>query len=132
MSAAAGYETAPGVTRVFEPAEVSLLHELLDDLGRIDGTVGEHAFDADAVRVDQLDLLERIKSAAEAAQARVTVAFERSQLQRQREAGVRRDCLGRGIGDQVAMACRQPTSQGSRRLGFAKAVVDEMPHTTLY
>lgn len=119
---------APGVTRVFAPAEVSRLHQLLDELGGIDGAVGEEAFDADAVRVDQLDLLERVKSAAEAAQARVIVAFERSQLERQRAAGVRPDCLGRGIGDQVAMACRQPASQGPRRLGFAKALVTEMPH----
>ena len=129
MVAAAGFEIAPGVTRVLEPAEVTALDRLLDELGKIDGSVHEHAIDDDAVRVDQIDLLERLKAAAEAAQARVIVAFERSQRERQRAAGVRRDCLGRGIGDQVAMACRQPTSQGPRRLGFAKAVVHEMPHT---
>jgi len=114
---------------VFEPAEVTELEAIIAGLGRIDGSVGEQAFDADAVRVDQIDLLERVKAAAEAAQARVIAAFKSSQLQRQRAAGVRRDCLGRGIGDQVAMACRQPTSQGPRRLGFAHAVVHEMPHT---
>lgn len=114
---------------MFEPAEVTELEGLIAQLGCIDGSVGEQAMDADAVRVDQLDLLERLKGAAEAAQARVIGAFERSQLERQRAAGVRRDCLGRGIGDQVAMACRQPTSQGPRRLGFATALVDEMPHT---
>jgi hypothetical protein len=129
MVAAAGYEIAPGVTRVLEPAEVTELEGLIAGLGRIDGSVGEQAFDADAVRVDQIDLLERLKAAAEAAQALVIVEFKSSQLERQRAAGVRRDCLGRGIGDQVAMACRQPTSQGSRRLGFAQAVVHEMPHT---
>jgi hypothetical protein len=129
MVAAAGCEIAPGVTRVFAPAEVSELEGLIEKLGRIDGSAGEHAIDEDAVRVDQIDLLERLKGAAEAAQARVIAAFERSQRERQRAAGVRRDCLGRGIGDQVAMACRQPTSQGPRRLGFAKAVVHEMPHT---
>jgi hypothetical protein len=129
MVAAAGLDIAPGVTQVFKPAEVTRLEELLDELERIDGSVDAHAIDDDAVRIDQLDLLERLKSAAEAAQARVIVAFERSQLERQRAAGVRRDCQGRGIGDQVAMACRQPTSQGPRRLGFAKAVVAEMPHT---
>jgi hypothetical protein len=129
MVAAAGYEIAPGVTRVLEPAEVTELEAIIAGLARIDGSVGEQAFDADAVRVDQIDLLERVKAAAEAAQARVIAAFKSSQLQRQRAAGVRRDCLGRGIGDQVAMACRQPTSQGPRRLGFADAVVHEMPHT---
>jgi hypothetical protein len=83
MVAAAGYEIAPGVTRVFEPAEVTELEGLIIQLGRIGGSVGEHAFDVDAVRVDQIDLLERLKAAAEAAQARVIVAFERSQLERQ-------------------------------------------------
>jgi hypothetical protein len=129
MAAAAGIEIAPGVTRVFEPAEVSRLAGMLDAIGRIDGRVSEHALDADAVRVDQMDLLERLKGAVEAAQSRVIAAFEGSQVERQRAAGVRSDALGRGIGDQVAMACRQPTSQGPRRLGFAKAVVNEMPHT---
>lgn len=129
MVAAAGCEIAPGVTRVLEPAEVTALSRMIDELGRIDGRVDPRAIDDDAVRVDQLDLIERVKAAAEAAQARVIVAFERSQLERQRADGVRRDCLGRGIGDQVAMACRQPTSQGPRRLGFAQAVVKEMPHT---
>jgi hypothetical protein len=129
MVAAAVHEIAPGVTRVFEPAEVRELEGLIAELGRIDGSVGERALDDDAVRVDQIDLLERLKAAAEAAQSRVIVAFKSSQLERQRAARVRRDCLGRGIGDQVAMACRQPTSQGPRRLGFAQAVVREMPHT---
>jgi hypothetical protein len=129
MVAAAGHEIAPGVTRVFEPAEMADLEGLIAELARIDGSVGEHALFDDAVRVDQIDLLERLKAAAEAAQSRVIVAFKTSQLERQRAAGVRRDCLGRGIGDHVAMACRQPTSQGPRRLGFADAVVQEMPHT---
>lgn len=129
MAAAAGIEIAPGVTRVVEPAEVTLLEGMIEEVGRIDGSVGPSAIDADAVRVDQMDLLERLKGAVEAAQSRVIAAFEHSQVERQRAAGVRYDSLGRGIGDQVAMACRQPASQGPRRLGFAKAVVHEMPHT---
>ena len=71
MVAAAVHEIAPGVTRVFEPAEVRELEGLIAELGRIDGRVGGRALDDDAVRVDQIDLLERLKSAAEAAQSRV-------------------------------------------------------------
>jgi len=67
MVAAAVHEIAPGVTRVFEPAEVRELEGLIAELGRIDGSVGERALDDDAVRVDQIDLLERLKAAAEAA-----------------------------------------------------------------
>ncbi|MCW2795793.1 MAG: conserved repeat family protein, partial [Nocardioides sp.] len=83
---------------------------------------------ADAARIEQLRLLEQIKAAAAGAQARVTVAFERSQLAQQDTAGVRAESRGRGIGDQVALARGSSTSQGPRHLGFAKALT-QMPHT---
>jgi hypothetical protein len=73
-------------------------------------------------------LLERVKGAAAAAQARVTMAFAASQLAAQDHHGVRRDRRGRGIADQVALARGCPASQGSRHLGFAQAMA-EMPHT---
>jgi hypothetical protein len=82
----------------------------------------------DAARIEQLRLLEQIKAAAAGAQARVTVAFERSQLAQQDAAGVRPEHRGRGIGDQVALARGSSASQGPRHLGFAKAL-REMPHT---
>lgn len=119
---------APGVVAVREHPEVERLEEMLEELAAITGDPGSSSPLADAHRINQLSRLERIKSAAAAAQARVTVAFEASQLAKQEAAGVRRAQRGRGIGDQVALARGCAASQGSRHLGFAKAM-DEMPHT---
>lgn len=83
----------------------------------------------DAERVTQLGLLETIKSAAAAAQAHIAVAFDISQRQAQREQGVPAYRIGRGIAEQVALARRESPSRGSRHLGLAKALVNEMPHT---
>lgn len=120
---------APGVTPVRADEDVTLLHQMLDQVAGLDGRPELAGDRADATRVDQLRLLEQVKAATAAAEARITVAFETSQLGSQDAAGVHRDRRGRGIGDQVALAMGLPASQGSRRLGFAKAVVNEMPHT---
>ena len=102
---------APGVIAVREHPEVARLQEMLEELAAMTGPPevgGEAAADAhridqlrmleqikaaaaaDAHRIDQLRMLEQIKAAAAAAQARVTVAFEASQLAEQEAAGVRR------------------------------------------
>ena len=119
---------APGVHRVVEPAEVRELHGILDRVGALTGEPARVGCLDDATRIDQLALLERLKAVAAAAQARITVAFDRSQRAHQRAQGVRREHLGRGIADQVALARGVAASQGSRHLGFATAMA-EMPHT---
>ena len=115
---------AEGVRPVLGDESAEALQRALDLLADLDGSGG-----CDADRIDVLGLLEQLKGAAAAAQARVTVEFERSQLAAQEARGVRARNRGRGIGDQVALARRDTASQGSRHLGFAKAVVNEMPHT---
>ncbi len=77
----------------------------------------------DAERVDQLRLLEELKGAAAAAQARVTSAFARSQV----EADPAQE--GRGVAAQVALARRDSPHRGGRHVGLATALVAEMPHT---
>lgn len=83
----------------------------------------------DAARVDVIRALEDLKAAASATQAWVSVAFDASQRAAQRDAGVPGDLLGRGIGAQVALARRESPHAGGRILGFARALVEEMPHT---
>lgn len=83
----------------------------------------------DAERVDQLRVLEELKSAAAAAQARVTVAFDRSQRALQQAEGVPARKVGAGVAAQVAMARRDSPVKGARHLGLAHALVEEMPHT---
>ena len=84
---------------------------------------------SDVERVDQLRVLEMIKSACAAAQARVTVQFAGSQRATQVAAGVKPAEVGRGIGSQVALARRDSPVKGGRHLGLAQALVREMPHT---
>jgi hypothetical protein len=110
---------APGVHPVFEHADVTLLGELLEQVSAIEGDPGRVGKRADAERIDQLRLLERIKATAAAAQARITVEFERSQLRQQADAGVPAHRRGKGIADQVALARGPSASQGARHLGFA-------------
>lgn len=120
-------ETA-GVHPVFEHADTERLTRVREELAAITADPERSDPLSDVHRIDQLRLLEEIKASAAAAQATITVTFERSQLARHYAAGVRRDQRGRGIGDQVALARGCPASQGARHVGFAKAMT-EMPHT---
>ena len=83
----------------------------------------------DAERVDVIRALEELKGAAAAAQARTITDFDASQCQAQRDAGESEKRVGRGIGSQVALARRDSPYRGDQHLGFAKALVTEMPHT---
>ncbi len=92
-------------------------------LARVDGAV------TDAERIDQLRALEGLKSAAAAAQARITAGFVASQRAEQESQGVRRHDLGKGIAAQVALARRESPHRGNTLVGVATALVGEMPHT---
>lgn len=83
----------------------------------------------DSERIDLIAALERVKGAAAAAQARLTVAFKASQLAAQRAAGVSSTHQGKGIAAQVALARREPPFRGSRFVGLADALLHEMPCT---
>jgi Domain of unknown function (DUF222) len=113
-----------GVHPVMPDPVTERLESVLTELGSVDGSGA-----SDASRIDHLRLLEQTKAATAAAQARITVAFEDSQRAVQEAAGVRARDRGRGIGDQVAMARGTASNQGGRHLGFARAIVTEMPHT---
>ncbi|VXC28747.1 HNH endonuclease [Arthrobacter sp. 9V] len=79
--------------------------------------------------IEQLRVLEGMKSAITALQAQIAVAFDLAQRAEQAEAGVPASERGQGVGAQVALARRESPNRGSRLLGFAKALVMEMPHT---
>ncbi|MCC3271160.1 HNH endonuclease [Arthrobacter zhangbolii] len=83
----------------------------------------------DAELIDRIRALEELKAAASAAQARAAVAFDASQRRKQAAAGVPREDLGRGVASQIALARRESANRGGRLLGFAKALVSEMPCT---
>lgn len=77
----------------------------------------------DARRLELIGALESLKGAAAAVQARLTVAFAESQ-----EATSQRPDH-RSVAAEVALARHDSPHRGSRHLGFARAMVREMPHT---
>jgi hypothetical protein len=86
--------------------------------------------DADeAGLIDEISRLERVKSAAAAGQARLTAALTERRRAAEAAAGVPRPKQCRGLACEVALARRDPPVRGGRHLGFATALVFEMPHT---
>lgn len=79
--------------------------------------------------IDAIAWLETIKAAAAAQQARLTVALDTARRESEAAAGVPAAKRGRGIGAEVALARRDSPVRGGRHLGFARALLNEMPHT---
>ncbi len=79
--------------------------------------------------VDRIAELERVKSAAAAEQARAAVTLDEMRRAEEAAAGVPKARQGRGVANEVALARRDSPARGGRHLGFARALVYEMPHT---
>ncbi|MFI5508555.1 HNH endonuclease [Mycobacterium sp. NPDC051804] len=73
--------------------------------------------------------LELLKSAAAAAQARATAALDERRRAAEAAAGVPSKLRSRGVCSEVALARRDSPARGNRHVGFAKALVYEMPYT---
>jgi hypothetical protein len=89
--------------------------------------VDSHA--AEAALIERIAWLEGMKSAAAAGQARAAVALDEKRRADEAAAGLPKAKQGRGVGSEVALARRDSPVRGGRHLGFAKALVYEMPHT---
>ncbi|MGE2723182.1 DUF222 domain-containing protein [Mycolicibacterium pulveris] len=86
--------------------------------------------DADeAALVECIAELEHLKSVAAAGQARLTVALDQKRRAREEAEGVPAANRCRGLASEIALARHDSPNRGSRHLGFAKALVYEMPHT---
>lgn len=83
----------------------------------------------DAERIDRLRLMESVKGALAAAQAREAVALKQSVVAAEAARGVPARHRGRGVAAQVALARRESPHRGDRLLGLAEALVGELPHT---
>src|ERR1700752_422539 len=79
--------------------------------------------------VERIAEVERVKSAAAAGQARAAAALDAARRAAEAAAGVPAARRGRGLASEVALARRDSPAKGGRHLGFAKALVHEMPHT---
>jgi hypothetical protein len=85
--------------------------------------------DDEAALIDRIAALEREKSAAAAAQARATALLDEKRRAAEAAAGVPAARRGKGLASEVALARRDCPNKGGRHLGFARALVYEMPHT---
>ncbi|GJF14208.1 HNH endonuclease [Mycolicibacterium cyprinidarum] len=77
----------------------------------------------------QVEQLERLKSAAAAAQARATALWAEKRSAAEQSAGVSKAKRGKGLASEVALARHDAPVRGGTHLGMAKALVHEMPHT---
>nr|WP_310782112.1 DUF222 domain-containing protein [Mycobacterium sp. Z3061] len=83
----------------------------------------------EAELVARITELEQVKSAAAAGQARAAAALDAARRAAESAAGVPAGKRGRGVASEVALARRDSPARGGRHLGFATALVHEMPHT---
>ncbi|WP_126316552.1 13E12 repeat family protein [Mycolicibacterium aurum] len=72
---------------------------------------------------------ERLKSAAAAAQARATALWAAKRREAEQAAGVPARRRGKGLASEIALARRDAPVKGNQHLGFARALVQEMPYT---
>ncbi len=86
-------------------------------------------FDDEAALIERIANLERQKSAAAAEQAVATAELDQVRRAAEARAGVPAPKRGCGLASEVALARRDSPNRGGRHLGFAKALIYEMPHT---
>ena len=106
-----------------EDSSVALLTSLIGTLTSMDQGVD------DAVRIDRIALLEKLKSAAAAAQAVKSVAFAASQRAQQLALKVPAQRADRGIAAQVALARRTSPFEARRHFGWSRILITELPQT---
>lgn len=83
----------------------------------------------EATLVDCIAELEHLKCVAAAGQARLTAALDEKRRAREATEGVPAAKRGRGLASEIALARHDSPNRGGRHLGFARALVHEMPHT---
>ena len=107
-------------------AVVGRLDEILDELAAVvaDGTPA-----SDAARIDRIARLEKLRAITAALQAAESVRFAQSQVAEQLAADVHPEAIGRGIAEQIGLACRISPVAAARRLNTARAWWFELPDT---
>ena len=96
---------------------------MFEYLAEVDAATDESAL------VRRIAELERIKSAAAAGQARAAAYLDAARRSSEAAAGMPAARRGHGVAGEIALARRDSPARGGRHLGFANALVHEMPHT---
>ncbi|MFC3299001.1 DUF222 domain-containing protein [Arthrobacter agilis] len=95
----------------------------------IEGLMSFRLGSTSAELIDQIRDLEDLTSAVAGLQARAAVAFDLAERKNQALWGVPASAQGQGVGAQLALARKESPARGGRLLGFARALITEMPHT---
>jgi Domain of unknown function (DUF222) len=103
--------------------DTATLEHMFESFAMVDSSAEESTL------IERIAELERVKSAAAAGQARAAAALDASRRAAEAAAGIPAANRGRGVASEVALARRDSPARGGRHLGFAKALVNEMPHT---
>ncbi|MDX1889918.1 DUF222 domain-containing protein [Mycolicibacterium sp. 050158] len=90
---------------------------------------GEAGARDEAALISRISALELSKSAAAAEQAVLTAELDSKRRARETARGVPPSKRGKGLAGEIALARRDSPHRGGRHLGFARALVHEMPHT---
>jgi hypothetical protein len=83
---------------------------------------------SDQERIDQIRAIEELVCAGQAAQAKLSLDFDRSMREQAAVRGVPKERQGRGIAAQIAFARRESVHKGEQHLALAKTL-PEMPYT---
>jgi hypothetical protein len=105
----------------------ALLGELTSMTTDALGGVDDESSEADLV--DQIAVLERLRAAVVAVQAATVVRFARARVERELALDVHPRDVGRGVAEEIGLACRVSPTVAARRLGSARAWWFDLPHT---
>ena len=105
---------------------VGRLDEMLAELA--DAVADDHPV-LDADRIDRIARLEKLRAVTAALQAAESVRFAQSQAAAQLTAQVHPTKFGRGIAEQIGLACHISPVTAARRLNTARALWFELPNT---
>jgi Domain of unknown function (DUF222) len=105
---------------------VARLDALLTELA--DAVADDHSV-SDADRIDRIARLEKLRAVTAALQTAESVRFAQSQVAEQMVSDVHPDKIGRGIAEQIGLACRISPVIAARRLNTARALWFELPET---
>src|SRR4051794_29561416 len=72
--------------------------------------------------VDQIRLMEQLKSGLAARQARLTVRLAQQRCAAEAASGIPADQRGRGLAAEIALARRESPTRGAQHVGLAKAL----------
>lgn len=84
---------------------------------------------SEAALVERITVMERVKSAAAADQARATAALDEKRREAEAARGIAAGQRGRGLGAEVGLARHDSPKRRKRHLEVATTLVHDMPHT---